>query len=308
VPLLLTGDLNTACIEELSGVARGVAVVTGGMDKVHPALAALRDAPTPPTTRTDARELRIDYVLYQATRLQLRGLGRVPTLAAPIPCSRHPSDHLPVVASLTFTSEYAVLEELARTWLLVVTGAASSARPLLPTELQRAFTFYDKDGSGAIQPYELESALSLLSCPSPCSAASVRAAIAAVPGNGPAAPPLTFPEFSRAFVFQISQADSSTWVQLRFAYHLFDEDGDGALTLGELRRALDRMAPAPIAAGVVDLIFAELDTDGDAAISIDEWIDFCRRRYAMSVAGASSAPRADDAPDLLPTLPLRNDV
>ena len=118
VPVTITGDLNAECVDELSGIAKGVAVATGGMDKVHPVLNALLDAPTPPTTKTDAREMRIDYVLYQTSKLRLRDVSHV-ALNAPMPNAEHPSDHAPVRASLLFKSAYTIIEANARTWLNV---------------------------------------------------------------------------------------------------------------------------------------------------------------------------------------------
>lgn len=37
-PVVITGDLNAKCIDELSELSKGVAAVCGGMDKVRPLL------------------------------------------------------------------------------------------------------------------------------------------------------------------------------------------------------------------------------------------------------------------------------
>ena len=62
--------------------------------------------------------MRIDYVLYQTSKLRLRDVSHV-ALNAPMPNAEHPSDHAPVRASLLFKSAYTIIEANARTWLNV---------------------------------------------------------------------------------------------------------------------------------------------------------------------------------------------
>ena len=162
-------------------------------------------------------------------------------------------------------------------------------------------SYFDKDGSGNISPIEIESALTLLNYPGH-NGIDVRAAVAAVPANAPAHDPLTFADFCRAFVYCLSALDSATWTQLRFAFASFDEDGNGEISLPEFHGALERMAPAPISDLAVQSVFDELDADASGNVDIDEWLDFCRRRYAMSVFDAQGLSGELSAP-LLPPLP-----
>ena len=282
VPVVLTGDLNAQCVDELSGIAKGIAVMMGGFDKVHPShiwqalptqpfpymagaprphgpshiwqvhpgLTALLDVPTGPTTKTDAREMRIDYVLYQTSKLVLRAVSPVPLLSSPIPNAEHPSDHTPICATFQFRSSYAQLEENARTWLNVVARPGSSARPLLPNELRSAFSFFDKDGSGIVSPVELDAAMALLNYPT-ASASAIREAVARVPGSGPVTDHLGYADFCLAFAYFISGVDSGSAscrsdIPLRIAFGSFDDDGDGMLTVAEFREAVARILPGPV--------------------------------------------------------------
>lgn len=68
---------------------------------------SVTDVPTPPTTVTEERQLRIDYLLYQSTSLRLTGVGSLPKLSSPIPDDVHPSDHLPVSARLVLRPHWA---------------------------------------------------------------------------------------------------------------------------------------------------------------------------------------------------------
>ena len=109
VPVVLTGDLNTKDCDELAGIARTLIRLTSA--PTHPLLWSVMDAPTPPTTITEERTLRIDYVLYQSSQLSLTGVGFVPRLRSPIPDATHPSDHLPVSARLVFIPHWAQVED-----------------------------------------------------------------------------------------------------------------------------------------------------------------------------------------------------
>ena len=96
VPVVLTGDLNAKDCDELAGIAR--ALVRLLRSPTHPLLWSVMDAPTPATTYTEERCMRIDYLLYQSAAVSLTGVGQLPRLTAPIPDDTHPSDHLPVRA------------------------------------------------------------------------------------------------------------------------------------------------------------------------------------------------------------------
>ena len=140
----LSGDLNAKDCDELAGIARALVRLTSA--PTHPVLWSILDAPTPATTVTEERALRIDYILYQSTALQLRGVGQLPRLVSPIPDAVHPSDHVPVSARLLVRPSWAQVEDDARQWLACISGT-TSVRPISGTALRAAFTYFDKVSS-----------------------------------------------------------------------------------------------------------------------------------------------------------------
>ena len=175
VPVVLTGDLNAKDCDELAGTAR--ALVRLLKSPTHPLLWSVMDAPTPATTVTEERQMRIDYLLYQSAAVSLTGVGQLPRLHAPIPDEVHPSDHLPVSARLVLRSKWAQVEEDARQWLACVSGT-TTVRPLSPNALRLAFDYFDKDASGYISHVELEAGMQTLGFPG-LDTSSVRKALIA---------------------------------------------------------------------------------------------------------------------------------
>ena len=92
VPVVLTGDLNAKDCDVLSGIARSMTLLLS--TPTHPLLWSLLDTPTGATSVTDARECRIDYLLYQSSSLKLLEVDQLPKLTEPIPDEHgvHPSD------------------------------------------------------------------------------------------------------------------------------------------------------------------------------------------------------------------------
>lgn len=173
VPVVLTGDLNAKDCDELAGIARALAMLLSS--PTHPLLWSVVDAPTPATTVTEERHLRIDYVLYQSESLSLTGISNLPRLRSPIPNAVHPSDHLPVSARLVIRPHWARIEDDARQWLACVSGN-TAVRPLSGDALRTAFTFFDKAGTGLVSPLQLEAGLQSLGFPG-LDSSTVRAAL-----------------------------------------------------------------------------------------------------------------------------------
>ena len=308
VPCIITGDLNAQSVDDLSGLTKAVAIACGGVEEVHPIISCVQDAPTPPTTKTDARCFRIDYVLYQSTKLRLIKVGAIPPLLEPMPNERMPSDHVPVSVKFAFRSPHSQLEADARQWLNAMSDARS-VRPLSAAELRRAFAFFDKDGSEIITPIELAAGMQSLNygASSNLSAQRVREAVreaasitsdglldddedALAPdaggcGGGSDAAPIRYDEFARAYMRRAYFAESSSFIQLRIAFTAFDMDGDGVLTVSEFEDAMKRVAPQEIDEVAMQQLIRELDQNGDKIITVEEWLDFCVKGLAK-IAGS----------------------
>ena len=310
-PVIITGDLNTQSVDELNALTKAVALVVGGTERVHPILSSVQDAPTPPTTRTNTRCLRIDSLLFQATKLRLLKVGAIPPLSEPLPNERQPSDHVPVSARFAFRSPHSQLEADARQWLSAMNGE-SSVRPLTTPELRRAFAFFDKDGSEVITPIELEAGMQLLSHPS-LSPKRVRAAVrevtaperseggveeAAEPAEGfdsrglsvevDSADHIVFEQFATAYLRRAHHMETASVIQLRIAFSAFDTDADGVLTVEEFADAMKRVAPHDIDDASMASLVGRLDANGDGLIVIEEWLSFCLAQ-AQELSGVGRA-------------------
>lgn len=70
--------------------------------------------------------------------------------------------------------------------------------------------------------------------------------------------------------------------RMRFAFDVYDEDGDGFISNGELFRTLRAMSGTQMKEEhlqqVVDRTIRDLDKDGDGRIGFDEWVDGVGRR------------------------------
>lgn len=307
VPVVLTGDLNAKDCDELAGIARALAMLLSA--PTHPLLWSVVDAPTPATTVTEDRHLRIDYVLYQSESLSLTGISNLPRLTSPIPDAVHPSDHLPVSARLVIRPHWARIEDDARQWLACVSGN-TAVRPLSGDALRTAFTFFDKNGSGLVSPLQLEAGLQSLGFPG-LDSHTVRAALRIAGcdsdgdrceeeegfSRGPVDDSRTwtmdleqFVQVYKHFINKVS-ASSSIARQLDLAFAALNPNHSGAATKEQLHATLRRMATAPLDEERVDTILTELeDAREGGKITVASFSAWMARRYASSLGDPSVIP------------------
>ena len=76
--------------------------------------------------------------------------------------------------------------------------------------------------------------------------------------------------------------------ELKEAFKLFDDDGDGKITKAELVRALTRPVPnhSPFTVAQADDIFARADLNGDGFVDFDEFSKAWSRNLFRSTGGA----------------------
>jgi len=301
VPVVLTGDLNAKDCDELAGIARALVRLTSA--PTHPLIWSILDAPTPATTVTEERALRIDYILYQSTALQLRGVGQLPRMLSPIPDAEHPSDHLPVSARLLVRPSWNQVEDDARQWLACISGT-TSVRPISGKALRAAFTYFDKSGSGYVSLVQLEAGLQTLGFPGLSSAQIQQALIDAgcdvnepdemyhalhgwrAPSETAEAPwVMDLSQFVQVYMHSVQRCSSTMARQLDMAFAAFDSDSDGVLEVVEMRDALRRMASAPLDDTQVDNVLAELDSNGDGKITLTTFSDWMTRTYVKRAEG-----------------------
>ena len=85
-----------AAISALSRSGQGLHAGT----MLHPCVWGLRDVPSRATSVTESRHLRIDALFFQQNEVRLLDVSMLPELTSPIPDETHPSDHLPIKATL----------------------------------------------------------------------------------------------------------------------------------------------------------------------------------------------------------------
>jgi len=305
VPVVLTGDLNAKDCDELAGIAR--ALVRLLSTPTHPLLWSVLDAPTPATTVTEERTLRIDYVLYQSESLSLTGVSQLPTLDAPIPDAEHPSDHLPVSARLVVRPHWARVEDDARQWLACV-SSNTAVRPLSGDALRTAFTYFDKDGSGLISLVQLEAGLQSLGFPG-LDSSKVREALRAAgcetsAGESRSLHPhlawisrratddrswaMDLDQFVHVYTHFAQQATaaSSSARQLDLAFKALNPNHSGVVSRHELQQALRSMCSAPLDEPRVEAVLRELE-DGAGTISLASFTNWMMGRYTSSLEDPS---------------------
>jgi len=248
VPVVLTGDLNAKDCDELAGIARTLVRLLSS--PTHPLLWSIMDAPTGPTSVTEEREMRIDYVLYQSDRICLTGVGggvAKADLHAPIPDETHPSDHTPVAARLLLKSKWAQTEDNARQWLACISGT-TACRPLSGDALRLAYEYFDKDASGLIQPIQFEAGLQLLGFPGlDTSSIHERFLEAGCPLHqcgykDTHSWAVDVDQFVQLYTHCIREGSSAMARQVEKAFSAFDLTGSGVMARAEMRSLLLRMA------------------------------------------------------------------
>merc|ERR1711916_174268 len=118
-------------------------------------------------------------------------------------------------------------------------------------KFQMAFNLFDEDGDGAITVTEL-------------------AAVLNASGMNPTEGEIDFDEFCEMMA---NREPTDPEEELRAAFQLFDEDGDGALSSAELRNILLKMG-TPVDEATADKVLQEMDADGNGVVDIDEFVTF----------------------------------
>ena len=283
VPVVLSGDLNAKDCDELAGIQRTLVRIL--QTPTHPLLWSVMDAPTGPTSVTEEREMRIDYLLYQSSCLSITGVGDA-KVATPIPDEAHPSDHLPVSARFMIKPHWARVQEDARSWLACVSDTTVS-RPLSGDALRLAFAFFDKDSDGMVSPLELESAMQTLGFPG----LDVNYVREALREAGCQAHPAEYggwamdlDGFVNLYTHGITRRSSAMARQLEKAFAAFDTSGAGMLPLAELRTALQRMASGPLDDERIDEVLGQLagheDQMGEGMVTISSFSRWMMSTYS----------------------------
>lgn len=134
-------------------------------------------------------------------------------------------------------------------------------------EIHRTFALFDLDGDGCISASELGKVLAALGQPTSQAELSAMVNTVDVDGSGT----IELNEFMALFLpLDPSFVGSANDDDLSSAFQDFDRDGDGRISVAELRRALRALGEEVDSAGVEEMIH-RADTDGDGQISYEEF-------------------------------------
>lgn len=132
-------------------------------------------------------------------------------------------------------------------------------------EFQEAFSLFDKDGDGCITTKELGTVMrSLGQHPTEAEVAEI---VKELEGNGKGK--IDFNEFQEL----MSQKMKSTITEeeIREAFLLFDNDGNGFISAAELRHVMTNLGET-LTEEEVDELLHEADSNGDGQIDYDEFV------------------------------------
>jgi calmodulin len=154
-------------------------------------------------------------------------------------------------------------------------------------EFRDAFNLFDLDGGGDIDAKELGTVMRALG-QNP-TAAELAQMITTVDDDGSGC--IEFPEFCELMALKIQKSDCEE--ELKEAFRVFDEHGEGTITLVALREIVQRLSP-DLADDEVDEVVAVCDRNHDGKISFDEfaWFMMGESRLAGGTAAQSTAGRS----------------
>ncbi|XP_020090367.1 probable calcium-binding protein CML15 [Ananas comosus] len=156
--------------------------------------------------------------------------------------------------------------------------SAAEAAPRPPEiDLKRIFNKFDADGDGRIREAEVAAMLTRLGCDD--DAASMVAA-ADADGDGY----IDMGEFAAIFGGSLEEA-REVEAELRAAFAVFDEDGDGGITAEELFRVLEKLGEGETMDRCREMVRG-VDRNGDGVVSFEEF------RLMMTQEFFASSPRS----------------
>lgn len=136
-------------------------------------------------------------------------------------------------------------------------------------ELKEAFALFDKDGDGRITANELENVMRSMG-ENPTSK-ELSKIIQDLDTDGSGA--IEFNEFSNLMSRRYSEIKEMK--EITDAFKMFDRNGDGVISAGELRQVMTNMGQK-LSDKDVDSMIKEADMDGDGQINYAEFIRMMR--------------------------------
>ncbi|XP_067324502.1 calmodulin-like [Anolis sagrei] len=133
-------------------------------------------------------------------------------------------------------------------------------------EYKEAFTLFDKDGDGAVTTAEL--GVVLRSLGHNLTEIELQEIVRDVEANHNGK--VDFPKFL-ALVAKNMKSNEDQEAEIREAFRVFDKNGNGYITVGELRHVMTNLGEK-LTDAEVDQMIKEADLDGDGKVNYEEFV------------------------------------
>lgn len=273
-PVVMCGDLNATNFYKLRGLVLALRELTAVDVAPHSFIWDAVDVPSRPTSVTSSRKVRIDAIFYRSSHLELIDVPMLPELHHPIPDLEHPSDHLPLQASLRLKGDFDCTLALARTWFETVGDlGASEVPPLTQAELGAAWVQYDRDAEETVTLPKFKKSILLLGLRTPtCMEEDVFEKVAKMCHRSTAqSEVIDLESFVGAYEAALHTTRSIQLPEIIEAFKAFDTDESGDISVEELHNMLQNCSPVPISRDQCEQVFREVDADSSGRISYEEF-------------------------------------
>lgn len=176
----------------------------------------------------------------------------------------------------------------------LVAPHCTALQPLTLLELEKAFSFFDLQGDGALSVYDLQAGLRDIGLRNKLDQvleAFSRAAAKAgtsfdIHSHDEMLP---YDLFVSVYLAQFREQKQLFRQTMNDAFAYFDTSGDGKLEKDELFKSFSAVCPFEILPDAFDKIFAQLDADGDGSVTADEFIDYLLHSQLSLASGSNQA-------------------
>jgi len=138
-------------------------------------------------------------------------------------------------------------------------------------EFREAFSLFDKDGDGTITKYELGVVMKSLG--QDLTESQLQDMINEVDENGNGT--IDFPEFLTMMERKMKTDENDE--EIREAFQMFDKDGNGYVTVDELKEVMSKL-DEHLTDHEVSAMMTEADIDGDGQVNYEEFVKMMRSK------------------------------
>jgi len=267
-PVVLVGDMNATSFGRLKGISNAIDLLSDDAS-AHPFTFDCADVPTGATSVTACRNVRIDAIMYQSSRLELADVGETPPLntSDPIPNNLHPSDHVPIFAKFLVRSRLQMAYAALREWYCQVVGEGSSLI-LDALELNQAFKLLDHDGTGSITEMKLMHSLSFVFGTGTVNKEKITKVVSKFSSEG-----MCFSAFVQMYGDAIAAAGLPCRQDFKDAFAAFDREHTGTLSLQDVLAVFADCSTAKVPADRIAALFAVVDKHKSGLIDLEEFLE-----------------------------------